>query len=100
MQKLLFLKTDGSAHPPLIFLAVMLLVTSLASAQVTSPNNVPSGSITNYLGWNSTVTDDVEITNNSLQQPIIFSTDNTERMRIDGSGKTIFGLKSLFLSLL
>ncbi|HKK38736.1 MAG TPA: tail fiber domain-containing protein [Cryomorphaceae bacterium] len=78
----------------ILFLCSFLSQLSLCElrAQVTVPFNFSGGGGNEYLGWSSSVGDNVEITHNTPGESIFFGTDLTERMRIFPNGRTSFGL--------
>ena len=49
----------------------------------------------NFLGWESTVATDLDITHHTPGQPIIFGTSNTERMRIRPDGRVRMGVSTM-----
>ena len=76
----------------LITFSLTCLLSSAVFSQVSEGSNLLNQP-TDYLGWDNTVTDNVEITNNSPNRPIIFRTDNVERARITGNGRVRTGVQ-------
>lgn len=76
-----FLISDRGSGLALIFVLCCSLLSNGQASEV-SPFNNPFDPTTDFLGWNPGVNSAVEIRHNTLGQPIIFSTDGTERMRI------------------
>ncbi len=58
-------------------------------AQASTPGNFPIAG-TNYLGWDATTTQDLNIKHEG-PYPIIFSTDQSERMRLTENGQLLIG---------
>lgn len=68
----------------IISLAMFLYIPILANAQATYNDNV-GGSMSDYLGWSATTAFDLDIKHKNAMD-IIFSTSDTERMRLTSAG--------------
>lgn len=77
-----------------LFLACAFLSLQVNSlfAQVTDPANMPS-STNSFLGWDATTNQDLNIKHEGAY-PIIFSTDQSERMRLNEDGQLLIGLST------
>lgn len=81
--------------PGVVLTVHLLCFAGLAGAQTSVAQNFPTfpggNPPFNYLGWDDSVGADLEITHNTLGQPIIFGTAGTERMRILPNGRVRVG---------
>lgn len=72
-----------------ILTACLTISSHCLFAQATTPGNFP-GFGTDYLGWDASTTQDLNIKHEGAY-PIIFSTDQSERMRLTENGQLLIG---------